>query len=420
MNAPLTILSLPNELLVAIATAGQEGRVADLDTSFGFKTEWTLSHLSRRFRNVIVGAPALWTFIEVNLCAEGSVEISKLYLEHSQTCHISVTLKYPRRNFIELGPELEWSLPILSHIDRMWRLNMQLRMEPGDPLLDSLRRGLVAPNLQHLEIANDASEDTAPMFSLEVPKLTFVKIVGFNALLMPAWTTSLTHLELWSVEGKDDSFFVAIAEQCSLLVHLRIDMTESYPRSRFHIPSLKYLHISIVGDSSVLCDIVEFLDTPLLAEFIINGAHGDGTFALFNSTSLHSSFPALTSLCFISSHACDSADETVSFTISSPPVERFPALEFLTLINLCFTHNLVHEILRHPWPLLKTVTIRPNWDGPDVSFAIREAARSKRQHGLPLPKFRLSPELFSLVKDWEEDMVDVEMFDPYEVINFLC
>ncbi|KAJ6588352.1 hypothetical protein B0H19DRAFT_1248025 [Mycena capillaripes] len=412
MSAPLTILSLPNELLVAIAAAGQEGRVADLVTSFDFRTEWTLSHLSRRFRNVIVSAPALWTFIEVNLCAEGSVEISKLYLERSQTCHISATLKYPDFDLVAEG-----FLRILSHIDRVWRLNMQLRMEPGK-LLDSLCRGLAAPNLQHLEITNDTAR--ASMFSLEAPKLTFVKIVGFNALLVPAWTTSLTHLELWSVEEKDDSFFVAIAEQCPSLVHLRIDMTESYPRSRFHIPSLKYLHISIIGDPDSLCDIAELLDTPLLVEFIINDAHGDWIFALFNSTSVHSSFPALTSLCFIRSHACVFADEDGSFTIPFPPLDRFPALESLTLINMCFTHNLVHEILRHPWPLLKTVTIRPNWDEPEVSFAIREAARSERQRGLPLPKFRLSPELFSLVKDWEEDMVDVEMFDPDEVINSLC
>ncbi|KAJ6588186.1 hypothetical protein B0H19DRAFT_1247880 [Mycena capillaripes] len=93
-----TMYSLPNELLVAIAVAGQESRVVDsLETVFNLRTEWTLSHLSHRFRDVIVSAPELWTFAEVNLEAEGSAEIFSRYLEGSGTCSISVTIRYLRR-----------------------------------------------------------------------------------------------------------------------------------------------------------------------------------------------------------------------------------------------------------------------------------------------------------------------------------
>ncbi|KAJ6613554.1 hypothetical protein B0H10DRAFT_214777 [Mycena sp. CBHHK59/15] len=89
-----TILSLPDELLLLIAAIGLE----DARLPFGFnwlspRLEWTMSHVSRRFRNVITSAPTLWTQIEVDLPCPGSAEIFKTYLARSQACKIWVTLR---------------------------------------------------------------------------------------------------------------------------------------------------------------------------------------------------------------------------------------------------------------------------------------------------------------------------------------
>ncbi|KAJ6588434.1 hypothetical protein B0H19DRAFT_1099295, partial [Mycena capillaripes] len=152
--AALTISDLPNELLLAIAAAGQEGRgVPDADSQpMVSKTEWTLSHLSRRFRDVIIGVPALWTLVEANLNAEGSVEILKLYLERSRACNIWATLRRPSVPVPDNHELIEKRISqILPHVHRMWRLRIVLRTPTGGLLLAPFR-DISAPNLQYLEL----------------------------------------------------------------------------------------------------------------------------------------------------------------------------------------------------------------------------------------------------------------------------
>ncbi|KAJ7856581.1 hypothetical protein B0H13DRAFT_1175947 [Mycena leptocephala] len=452
-NPALTILSLPDELLEAIAAAGQEGRVPDLQMTF--KSEWTLSHLCRRFRGAIIGAPTLWTLVEANLDKGGSVEIFKLYLERSRACNIWANLHWQwafdldlkaaseleEPYLYSLGPELiqpEYGLiaerlgHIIPHVNRIWRLRIMLKTRSAGRLLTSFR-DLAAPNLQHLDIANSTKDKYScpsaalEMFSLGAPRLTFLRMAGFNPSPAPA---SITCLELWraAIDEDDYSFFAAIATQCRSLVRLRLDVRSISPEAaqcRFRIPSLKFLRISIsYGESqSYLLGIVELFDTPGLTEFIIDNTHGNQIVALFNlKTLLHTSFPALTSLSFANNDPC-SCDGLFSFsdTISSPPLEIFPVLSSLTLINQCFTSNLVTDILgpaSQPWPLLKTVTLCSREDTLEVvSNALRIAVNFKRKRGHTLPKFRLSPALSSL-EDWRSGKgADVEIFDPGEILK---
>jgi hypothetical protein len=186
---------------------------------------------------------------------------------------------------------------------------------------------------------------------------------------------------------------------------------------QFHIPSLKVLHISVSPkeDEFYLLRIIDLFDTPALTEFIINGTHGDQIFVLFNSTSLpHSSFPALASFSFVNRGSCGCEQVFLhSDTISAPPLQLFPALSSLTLINQCYTVKLVQNILgpaSQPWPLLQTVALWPKQDNLEgLHAALRDAVHSKRQGGLALPKFRFSPKLLSL-EDWEGMGADVELF----------
>ncbi|KAJ7028702.1 hypothetical protein C8F04DRAFT_1265661 [Mycena alexandri] len=102
MSRVKTILTLPNELLITITAAGQEDRAQTLQPAF--KSEWALSHVSRRFRDIIVGTAALWTLIEVDLGLEGSTEILKLYLERSEACSIWATIQYYQRGWGHHAP----------------------------------------------------------------------------------------------------------------------------------------------------------------------------------------------------------------------------------------------------------------------------------------------------------------------------
>jgi hypothetical protein len=416
-----TIFSLPNELLVAIAAAGQEGRVADLQTTF--RSEWTLSHLSRRFREVIVGAPALWTLVEADLDHEGSLEILKLYLERSRACNIWAALRHHTVVVISEHNIAEKFSRIIPHIDRIWRLSIRLRTASEEVLAPF--RDITAPILQHLEIINENiyyELQPIELFSSGTPKLTFMKMAGLTAFPLARWTAPLTHLELGRIEEwETPDFLVAITTQCPLLIHLRIDM--SWVFQTVHIPSLKFLHISVLDneDEQYLLSVVNFFDTPAVTELIIDGTHGDQIFVFFDSTRPHhSSFPALTSLYFVDRNPCFCESDLLPIvgTTSSSP-QQFPALSSLSLINQCFTPNLVKGILgpaSEPWPLLKTVTLCPKKSAVEnVYRTLQDAARSK-QRRQALPKLRLSPALLSL-GNWQESGVEVEKFDPVDFLS---
>ncbi|KAJ7879139.1 hypothetical protein B0H13DRAFT_2051658 [Mycena leptocephala] len=405
----LTLSSLPTELLVAIVGAGQEGRAAD-SKSTDFKSEWAWSHVSRLFRDVVVGSPELWTLVDVNCDADGSDEILKLYMERSRACLISATLRGSNKGIAYYYKLLaERFSQIVPHMDRIWRLRIVFRTEWGGDVLASFR-DVAAPNLQHLEITNEIQDYddywiTVEMFSSGAPRLGFLKMNGIKLHVQAAsqWTTSLTHLEVLggyhSVDWTNNNFLTAIATQCPLLVHLHLDLSHISPplERRFDLPALEFLHILVLDgeDEAYLLEMIDLFDTPALTEFIIDGTHGDQIFAIFNTTSFpHSSFPALTSLSFINNDSCTcESDIPFSSTISSPPLALFPALSSLTLGNQCFTRELINDILgpsSQPWPQLETITLCPREDSFDaVGDALRDAGNSKRQHGQPVPAIRL-------------------------------
>ncbi|KAF7350444.1 F-box domain-containing protein [Mycena venus] len=413
MSAPI-IYSLPNELLVAIAVAGQEGD-GNLQPRT-FKPEWTLSHVSRRFRDIIIGAPVLWTFIDANLDVAGSMEILKLYLERSQACYISVTLrssldtwKTPHEDST-IVQRLYEIVPHFHHIVKL-KIMLETLWEP-----------------EHLEIRVDKVRDQMPtveMFSPGVPRLSLLKLEGVKLRLPVQWTASLTHLELRRIQDavtSNSNPLIALAMQCPLLIHLHLDISWiSIGADRFHSPTLKSLHVSIYdgGDEFYLRNIMNLSDTPALTDFMVEGTHGDQISLLFNSTGLpRSSFPALASISFVQRNICDCEFE-IPFsldTLSSPPLALFPALSSLTLINQCYTHKLVKNILgpaSEPWPLLRTVTLCPMTDTVEkVCDALKDAVQSEHR----LPRLRLSSALLSL-EDWQGLGLDVEIFDPKDVLS---
>ncbi|KAJ6588279.1 hypothetical protein B0H19DRAFT_202340 [Mycena capillaripes] len=145
----LSLCSLPNELLDAIAAAGQEGCVSEFQDAF--KSKWTLSHVSHRLREVVVGAPTLWTVIRANLGAEGSVEIFKLYVERAGVCELWADIRSFSRAEDHRVLVTERLAQIVLYVNRMRRLSIVLPPRWGHVLLAPFRY-IAAPVLQHLEI----------------------------------------------------------------------------------------------------------------------------------------------------------------------------------------------------------------------------------------------------------------------------
>ncbi|KAJ6588271.1 hypothetical protein B0H19DRAFT_1247960 [Mycena capillaripes] len=411
----ITIYSLPNELLEAIAVAGQEGRVPDFQGAF--KSEWTLSHISRHFREVIVGTPALWTLIETKLADKGSVEILKLYLARSGGHYICAALRGPSRADIHDVRVMDVRVMeerlglIVPHIHRILRLSVVFTTQRWGRQLLSPFRDIAAPNLQHLEIAKIGTAESTPveLFSSGAPRLTFLKMDGFFPIPVPPWAASLTHLEF---RGRPlvDANLVEITALCPSLIHFYLDFIASYtPNSRFRIPSLKFLHLSIMNEWFDLLSLLDLFDAPAVTDIRIDGTHGKQICQFFNSPAFpHASFPALTTFSF-SNNWCA---HTTEVTRVSPPLRLFPALSSLILIKQCFMRNLVDDLLSQPWPLLETVTLYPmESDVEEVCEALLAAIHAKRQRGELLPKFRLSSSLFS-GEAWRDAGADVEILDP--------
>ncbi|KAJ7356744.1 hypothetical protein DFH08DRAFT_954078 [Mycena albidolilacea] len=402
----LSIHSLPNELLVAIAVAGQENRVADLyrpgqwrSGSTTSKCEWIWSRLSQRFRGVIVGAPDLWTLIETDFSGERSIEILKLYLERSRERQISVTLSQPPgSNMLDDG-DLEERVTggIIPQINRIRWLRIILGPTDWDPEMLAPFRDVAVPCLQHLEIIfrNDM-QTTGALFLSGAPRLSCLKMAGaLLRLPVPVWAATLTHLEY---SGPNIHNLAAITAQCPFLAHLHLRVAYVAPdATRFHVPTLSSLHISIPdGAADYLELLVDLFDSPALTELIVYGSDGAQIALLLSLKTLpHSSFPSLTSLTFLTdSCPCETWDTNRPFYPISCPPGVFPVLSHLTLINQCYTEHLIQEM--------------------DVSFegvrdAVEGAVSSKRQRGEPLPEVRLAraPEF---LEDWNEDIsFDAEM-----------
>ncbi|KAF8213964.1 hypothetical protein K438DRAFT_2009084 [Mycena galopus ATCC 62051] len=424
----VSISSLPIELLEAIAAAGQEGH----DYGHSFKAEWTLSQVSRRFRDIIIGARALWTEVATDFGYEGRVEILKLYLERSQPLSISVAMRHSTLTDMRFDERLRQIVP---HINRIWRLSIALDTYSMGLLAPF--RDLAAPKLRHLEIVKDdllhrpsSLWPSIQIFSAGAPKLTVLKMDGFKPHLpVPLWTASLTRLEFWSGQDLVDEdatpILSAITEQCTSLVHLYLDINWMDPTGQpFHIPSLKTLHIS-TSDSEAedyLLGIADLFNTPALTTFIIDNAYCAQILLLLNAKSLpHASFPALTSFSLVNESICP-CEENVPFSESiSLPITLFPALSSVTLVNQCLAVTFVRDIIvsaSQPWPL-KTITLCPQSNFLDgVSAALGDGIHSAHQSGRTLPKFRVSPALFSLIQDDGKADV-VEIFEPTQIINSL-
>jgi hypothetical protein len=377
--------------------------------------------VSQLFRDIIVGAPELWTLIETDLGSEGSMEILKLYLERSRARQISVTLRQPSESdMLEIGLEDRVTGGIVPQVTRIRWLRIIL-LDTEHPEILAPFRDVAAPCLQHLEIVYtkyDFTVDAGALFLSGAPRLSSLKIDGFtHRLLSPVWTATLTHLD-YGANDPDIHNLAVITAQCPLLTHLHLHVAYvASDATRFHTPTLSFLHISIGEDepADYLSRVVDLFHSPALTELIIHGSHGDQIALLLSLKSLpHSSFPSVTSLTFLTgSCACYPSDgNRPSHPISCPP-GVFPALSHLTLINQCFTEHLIQEMLgpaSQPWPLLKVITLGMKNDSlGGVRDALEDVVKSKRQRGEPLPKVRLLRAPAS-IENWSEDSSwDAEM-----------
>ncbi|KAK7062326.1 hypothetical protein R3P38DRAFT_2597378 [Favolaschia claudopus] len=441
MSSATTIQSLPNELLIAIAAAAQLG--CGVNEPINSRPEWILSHFCRRFRHVIIAAPALWSNLSICLNhvqqRERLEEIFKLFLRRSIPLNVAVSLRILSPAADATNVLADWLSQIVPEFNRVQSLSVALESNRDDlagefvPLCH-----LAAPNLLHVDIAIiSTSRSSLPtrrcpveLFSFGAPKLSSVRMRGFFPFPTPTWISSPTRLELDNVgrllDG-DDIHYLSIVMQPLALVYLRLDLSEVLfvPADQIRIPSLKFLSVTVDdGDGQYLQKIVNLFDCTALTEFTFVGTHGDQIMWLLDMPYLRSSYPLLHTLSFINTEQprchCASSGIVVPTRTHFSEIPLFPALSSLVLINQCFTSYLLREIFSTramPWPCLKMLTLSLEFSLEYGSGDVRRTLRDTIRHSSQtIPKLRLCRTLFFLAEG-QEGGVDVEVFDPEETVK---
>ncbi|KAJ7628476.1 hypothetical protein FB45DRAFT_918373 [Roridomyces roridus] len=419
-------LSLPNELIVEIAVVTQNG---DEENT---KSELILSNVCRRFRHAVLGAPELWTKVEMDLTSEGSTNLSQLYLDRSTAREIWVTLRALLAGDVLETKGLRQLTPHLARISR-------LSVEADDSRnLDKLLvpfRNVAVPRLQHFEVVNqpyagfrDPYQLPNDLFSLGAPRVYSLSVSHCSTGAPRQWMNSLTHVEFKesaSLTNDSSEIFSDITNQLPLLTHLNLDVSRSSTTAGTGISSrrLTHLQLNCGDDFRAILDVISCFDTPVLSTLTLCDCHGDQISVLFSSDSPQPSFPALKSLSCVKEEpetppqCTDELEICRNYeTIAAPPIRLFPRLSSWSLINQCFTARILSETMgrnSQPWPLLRTVTVWPMEADVDAVYdALREVVQWKRDSQEAVPKLRLSRSLFSR-EYWAENGVDVELVEGF-------
>ncbi|KAJ7628442.1 hypothetical protein FB45DRAFT_918298 [Roridomyces roridus] len=428
-NLTPPILRLPNELIAEIAAARLDEAAQHTKES----TIILLSHVCQRFRQTLLGTSAFWATFTLDIYEEGSVNISRLFLERSAMREVRLSLEA-----LDLDDaEAKSLLHLIPHATRISWLSIAYASPHTLSKVLAPFEGVAFPRLAHVEFSNegDWNMDERPpnLFTLDCPNISSLILSSCShSPPPPHWLNNLTHLEVRENshlgDGDDtDRIFHDIKDQALVLTHLYFEINSSYePNGGISSTSLTHMHLKFANEEGgALVDGLALCNTPALTHLTLHETHGDQISLLFNGSEYPDhAFPSLTSLVFISqgTDKCKE-DSNIWFTpIASPPLRLFPAISSLTLIGQCFTAKILSGTLgpeSAPWPLLRTVTVRPlEGDVDEVYAALQEVVQWKRKRQEPLPAFRLSQNLFARGY-WQEAGVDVELLDDREVLDLL-
>jgi hypothetical protein len=366
----------------------------------------------------------LWTTIEPELTRPSSCKIAELYIERSRECNISVTLRGVPRKYqdpTDVDPQLLGLMS--SHSYRIQRLTIVADEYVLDEIMAPFHHTSAA-TLEYLElkvVPFYGYEGPLKMFASGAPLLRSLKLSHFPPLdssILP-WLGSIVALDF-----TNSHLVPRMMTACPLLQHLTVD-SDTCKVDPIETPSLTSLKLLFENGESEETDMAlaevlgNFTRTPALTNLTARPVHGDQIPFLFDSTALgRACFPALTSLIFVGSRCpCPNRPACIPKTISSLPLQTFPALSSLSIIDVCYAANIIRDILGAtvPWPL-RTVIIGTEKRLHHVEGlyeVLKGAVSAARQQKREIPTFWLSPSLFRL-SYWQENGVDVELFDGME------
>ncbi|KIK10165.1 hypothetical protein K443DRAFT_670792 [Laccaria amethystina LaAM-08-1] len=231
VNENTPIYKLPNELLVIILTTSHQ-----LTSRARYPFTVLASHVSSRWRQVVLATPFLWNDIDLDVRPLGhtrgrTLQRLSAHLTRSDPCHLDISLSFGLTE--EVAPYLEL---ISAHSKRWRRLSIVARSERVNDI-NMFLRPATTPALEHLSLHIGTPQDgllsprvayrhVCPQIMLAgAPSLSFVRLAGLALGNMhpPSNVISTLHLDGWTRHYMTHDQFKTIFEGLPSLVNLSMN-----------------------------------------------------------------------------------------------------------------------------------------------------------------------------------------------------
>lgn len=382
VNRNAVTYNLPNELLSSIFEIGlswspflstkptRGGLIEDKWSSLPTPFEIVVSSVSRRWRNVALQTPRLWTQVYINV-AQSTHELLELYLCRSKMGLLDITLsrRKPRwehdRNLVgrdaivvtECKRYLEQLIP---HVGR-WRKCSIMQDESFSDALADLAY-LYAPALETLFLEG-GSGSLMQIFSAGAPRLSSVELAG-TRLLPPLQAVKYLKFHLHNhFPLSHAQFREVIQPMCSLTrLYLESGIVKESPAGHppIYLPSVIALEIDIyscrVGEG-----VLFVLDLPSVETLTIYGNTGHVIETFANYPRLYRCVRLLTVIGppLYFQGADTPVEPTLQFICLFPNVQdvAFHGGDSRSIIQALYDRQPTQDFL---WPHLSSVTIIPS------------------------------------------------------------
>jgi len=422
LNDDSLVYRLPNELLTGILINYQRN-IRYSSKSGVVPLQVAASHVSHRWRDIVLSTPLLWNTIDFRIRPMNHVQgriLSQLnaYLTRSDKCFLDITLDF------QVVDDLSSYIYLLAAHSRRWRrLAIVTRYEQVDDI-QNLLRNTPTTDFEHLSISIGRPQEgslsprkpyatVSPTILLAgCPTLTFVRLAGLalGNLHPPLTTVTTLHLDGWTRNFMTHDQLKSILEASVSLVNLSLNQLHiHHPRDPLEVihpvklPNLRCLRL--LGPCSPVSRLLSLMDTPNLFSLSLQDID------TFDSD-------ILPSVQWLSIDDCALDDLEVALLFRS-----FPSVEFLSIDKSLpdIYYMLLPDLDDHtpkPWPRLRTISLRDLQliDVPhfcNLVFSLQQSDKS------PLDKVCLDRRSRTVLRtkhrlDWLQDRLQVEHCDAPE------
>jgi hypothetical protein len=385
INRNAITYNLPVETLSAIFEIGlSESPFLPAKPKKGgyFEDKWTplptpfeivVSSVSRRWRNVALQTPRLWTRVYINV-AQSAHELLDLYLDRSKMCSLDITLSRRKlrweRSRDLMGSEPKAIIEFKQYLERLvphvgrWR---EPNVKSGDrsmPLFGVLAAlaHLYAPALETLVLDGYRGLSLRKIFSAGAPLLSSVELIG--VFFLPP-LEAVKHLKLHSGHRCQLSHaqFRDLIQPMRSLINLNLESriisgsAPAYPT--IDLPSVISLEIDI-SSCSVVEGVILFIDLPSV-EILTLRDYMDRVIRTFtHRPRLYPNVRSLKIMCPFERFVIEEIPvaTTLEFISFYPNVRdiTFHGIDPTPIVHALYERQSTDELL---WPQLSSITIVP-------------------------------------------------------------